>query len=207
MAHAKKMGLATATLIGINSMVGAGIFTAPAILAYSVGPVALVTYLCAIVAVACMGLSFARLAQLFPEEGSFYVYTKQWAGHTMGMVAAWVYAIGILTAMGLLAERAGTYLGDYFLDMSPNILSLLVIAALTALNLVTTQLARASQYVSICCTIFPLLTITVLCLIHGTWANVTPFAPYGWAPAVAAGPDIIFGFFGINYLLEIFNTK
>lgn len=204
MAQAKKMGLATATLIGINSMVGAGIFTAPALLAYNVGPAALVTYLCAIVAVACMGLSFARLAQLFPEEGSFYVYTKQWAGHTVGMVAAWVYAIGILTAMGLLAERAGTYLGDYFPDTAPKLLSLLVIAALTVLNLATTQLARASQYVSICCTIFPLLTITVLCLIHGDWENFTPFAPYGWAPALAAGPDIIFGFFGFESIPGIF---
>ena len=204
MAHAKKMGLSTATLIGINSMVGAGIFTAPALLAHTVGPASLITYLFAIAAVGCMGWSFARLAQRFPEEGSFYIYTKQWAGHTVGMIAAWVYAIGILTAMGLLAERAGTYLLDYFPDNSARLMSLGIIATLTVLNLATTQLARASQYVSICCTVFPLLTITILCLLHGSFENLTPFAPHGWSPALAAGPAVMFAFFGFESIPGIY---
>jgi basic amino acid/polyamine antiporter, APA family len=204
MAHTKKMGLSTATLLGINSMIGAGIFTTPALLAHTVGPVALCTYIFVIFAVGCMGWSFARLAQRFPEEGSFYLYTKQWAGHRVGMIAAWMYVVGILTAMGLLAERAGTYLQDYTPDSSVSLLSIGVLVGLVALNLISARIAQASQYLAICCTVFPLLTITVLCMVHGSWDNLTPFAPFGWMPALLASKDVIFGFFGFEGIPGIF---
>lgn len=67
----KKFGIFTATLIGMNAMIGAGIFTSPAKLATAVGPAALLTYLFVIVAVWCMAQSFGRLGELFPGVGSF----------------------------------------------------------------------------------------------------------------------------------------
>jgi APA family basic amino acid/polyamine antiporter len=204
MAHTKKMGLSTATLIGINSMIGAGIFTAPALLAQTVGPAALATYLFVIFAVTCMGWSFARLAQRFPEEGSFYLYTKQWAGHNVGMIAAWMYVFGILTAMGLLMERAGTYLQDYFPAYTVTTLGVSALAVLVGLNLISARIAQASQYIAICCTAFPLLAITILCLWNGNWANLTPVAPYGWMPALLASKEVIFGFFGFEGIPGIF---
>jgi basic amino acid/polyamine antiporter, APA family len=204
MSHAKKIGLTTATLIGINSMIGAGIFTSPAKLAQSVGPAALVTYAFVIIAVVCMGWSLARLAQLFPAEGSFYLYTKQWAGHGIGMVAAWMYVFGILLAMGLLTKQAGVYLHDYFPYQTPLSLSLMVLAIITAINMLGGQLAQATQYISISCTIFPLITMTALCLSKGSWSNLIPFAPQGWNPVIRETPAVLFGFLGFEGIPGLF---
>ena len=90
-------------------MIGSGIFTAPAALANQVGPAGILLYIFIVPAVWLVALSIARLAQLYPEEGSFYTYTKQWGGHTLGMVAISAYFIGLLIAMGLLCQVAGIY--------------------------------------------------------------------------------------------------
>ncbi len=68
----QKIGLAVATIVGMNAMIGAGIFAVPAALASHVGPAGIITYAFVILAVWFMGSSIARLAQLFPQEGSFY---------------------------------------------------------------------------------------------------------------------------------------
>ena len=109
-----KISLLTATIVGMNAMIGAGIFAVPAALASNVGPAGILTFAFVIVAVWLMGSSIARLAQLFPQEGSFYIYAKQWGGHLVGLIAAGAYLIGLLIAMGLLAQVAGGYLHDYF---------------------------------------------------------------------------------------------
>ena len=83
----QKIGVVTATIIGMNAMIGAGIFAVPATLASCVGPAGILTYVFVIIAVWFMAQSLARVAQLYPQEGSFYTYTKQWAGHVGGLIA------------------------------------------------------------------------------------------------------------------------
>src|ERR1700722_6445072 len=103
----QKIGVATATIIGMNAMIGSGIFTAPATMASYVGPAGIIAYLIVIISVWFIAQSLARLAQLYPEEGSFYVYTKQWGGHIMGLIATTAYLIGLIIAMGLLTQMSG----------------------------------------------------------------------------------------------------
>ena len=115
----KKIGLVTATLIGMASMIGAGIFVVPAALATSAGPVGLVTFLFVIISVWFIAQCFARLVELFPQEGAFYNYAKSWGGHIMGIVSTSAYIIGLVMAMGLLNEaqqRADELYKDLYED-------------------------------------------------------------------------------------------
>jgi len=105
-----KIGVVTATIIGMNAMIGAGIFTAPATIGSYVGPAGIIAYLFVIIAVWFIAQTLARVASRFPEEGSFYAYAKQWGGHIVGAIAAYSYLIGLLIAMGLLAQVSGGYL-------------------------------------------------------------------------------------------------
>src|SRR5438445_3755684 len=93
-----KISLATATIVGMNAMIGSGIFTAPATMAAYVGPAGIVAYIIVVASVWFLAQSLARMAQLYPEEGSFYTYTKQWAGHTFGMIACFSYLFGLIIA-------------------------------------------------------------------------------------------------------------
>jgi amino acid efflux transporter len=203
--NTEKIGLATATIIGMNAMIGSGIFTAPAALAANVGPAGILAYLFVIIAALFMALSLARLAQLYPEEGSFYTYAKQWGGHTIGMIAIGSYFIGLVIAMGLLAQMAGSYLHHFFPSLSPQLLATSTLVILTLLNMFGMALSELGQKILICTTIFPLIAITILCFFKGSLSNLTPFAPHGFGNVLKATRMVIFGFFGFECATSLFN--
>jgi len=202
----KKIGVITATIVGINAMIGAGIFSVPAALGNAVGPAGICTYLFVIFAVWCMGSSMAYLAEHYPQEGSFYTYARQWGGHKIGLIAAGLYLIGLVIAMGLLCHIIGSYLHHYFPAISSYNLGLMALAALTVLNMIGVHMSQAGQMVLICTTIFPLLAITLLCLLNGHWNNFVPFAPYGWRQVFSAARIVIFGFFGFECAASLFTV-
>lgn len=200
-----KIGLATATITGMNAMIGAGIFSVPAALASNVGPAGIVSYLFVILAVWCMGSSLARLAQLYPQEGSFYTYAKQWSGHIGGLIAGGAYLIGLLIAMGLLAQVAGMYLHTDIPFLSAYALGLIVLVLLTVLNMVGVKLSEAGQIILICTTVLPLVLTIAICLTKAQFANLFPFMPHGMTNIFAATKAVIFGFFGFECAASLFS--
>lgn len=201
----EKISVTTATIVSMNAMIGSGIFTAPAAMAAYVGPAGILAYVFVVVAVWFIAQSLARLAQLFPEEGSFYVYAKQWGGHTMGLIASSAYFIGLLIAMGLLSQMAGLYLVHFFPSLSAYTLGIITLALLVILNMFGAVLSSFGQHVLIVCTLFPLLAITALCLTKFNASYLTPFAPYGFENVLKATRIVIFGFFGFESASSLFN--
>lgn len=204
--HVSKIGVATATIIGMNAMIGTGIFTAPAAIGSYVGPAGIIAYLFVIVAVWLIAQSLARVAARFPEEGSFYAYAKQWGGHVVGMIAGYSYIIGLLIAMGLLAQVAGIYLQDpFFPTMTPNSLGLSALSMLVILNMFGMALSELGQRILICTTMLPLIVTTLMCFSKAQLANLTPFAPYGLRNVLQATRAVIFGFFGFECASSLFS--
>lgn len=200
-----KIGLATATIIGMNAMIGSGIFTAPAAMAAYVGPAGILAYIFVVIAVWFIAQSLARLAQLYPEEGSFYVYAKQWGGHLFGIITITAYFIGLLIAMGLLSQMAGQYLHTYFPSQTPYTLGIFALAFLVILNMFGIALSTLGQHILIACTLFPLIITTIMCLTKINLSYLTPFAPYGFAHVLQATRIVIFGFFGFECAASLFN--
>lgn len=207
MAHAeqKKIGVATATIIGMNAMIGAGVFTAPAAMASNVGPAGIVAYLLVVVAVWFMAQSIARLAYLYPQEGSFYTYARQWGGHTVGLIASGAYLTGLLIAMGLLCRVAGMYLSDLIPSVSSTSLGLIVLGSLVLLNMIGMVMSEIGQQVLIVCTVFPLIATTLICFAKADFSHLIPFAPYGFGNVLKATRLVIFGFFGFEAAASLFS--
>ncbi|MGB8367428.1 MAG: amino acid permease [Candidatus Babeliales bacterium] len=200
-----KIGLATATIIGMNAMIGTGIFTAPAAMASHVGPAGILAYIFVVISVWFIALSLSRVASLFPQEGSYYTYAKQWGGHVIGSIAGWAYMIGLLIAMGLLSQAAGDYLHQLLPMFSSYTLGLTALVTLILLNMFGVVLSEVGQYVLIVCTLFPLLTTTVMCLLNANIQNLFPFAPFGFVNILKATRIVIFGFFGFECAASLFN--
>lgn len=200
-----KIGVATATIIGMNAMIGSGIFSAPATMASAVGPAGILAYLFVMGAVLFIALSLARLAYLYPQSGSFYLYAKQWSGHVGGLIASGAYFIGLLIAMGLLTQMAGTYLHDIFPALNAYTWSYVILSALVVLNIFGVALSEVGQHILIVLTVFPLLAITALCLSKAHITNLTPFAPYGFLNVLKATRVVVFGFFGFECATSLFN--
>lgn len=204
MASQQKIGITMATIVGMNAMIGAGIFAVPSKLQMYVGPAGLLSFAFVIVAVWFMALSIARVAQLYPQEGAFYTYAYQWGGHTVGLLAATTYLIGLVIALGLLTRIIGIYLQGYFPDYSPELLGITIVTLLILLNLAGAVLNKIGQIILIIFTILPLAVITLLCLSKATLQNLVPFAPYGFKHILTATQAVIFGFFGFEAIPSLF---
>lgn len=201
----QKIGVSTATIVGMNAMIGAGIFSITSLLASHVGPAGILTYLFAFVAVWFMAQSIARVAYLWPQEGSFYTYAKQWGGHKLGLLSAGAYLFGLLIAMGLLCRIAGIYLHELLPALSPSTLGILALAALVAFNIMGVVLSEIGQYVLIVCTVFPLITATAMCLTKVDFSHLTPFMPHGPLSIIEGTKVAIFGLFGFECVASLFN--
>jgi len=200
-----KIGVLTATITGMNAMIGSGIFTAPAALAASVGPAGILTYIFVVCAIWFMAQSIAKVASLFPEEGSFYAYAKHWGGHFAGVVAGSSYIIGLTIALGVLSHIAGHYMLPFFPNVNPKVLGFLALAILIGLNMFGAVLSQLGQRILICTTLFPILATIVMCLTKADFSLLTPFAPYGYFNVASATRIVIFGFFGFESAASLFN--
>lgn len=203
--NTEKIGIKTAIIIGMNAMIGAGIFSITSFLGSQVGPAGILTYLFAISAVWFIAQSFARVAYLYPQEGSFYHYSKQWGGHTLGVISAGAYLIGLLIAMGLLCTICGIYLHNMIPNHSATTLGLLILASLIILNMVGMVLSKAGQYILIALTLYPLIVTTLLCLTKIDLANLFPFMPNGHMSIVTGTKVAIFGLFGFESIASLFS--
>ncbi len=201
----RSIGVKTATIVGINAMIGGGIFCVPLALSQSAGPAGVLTYLFVVVAVWLMAVSIARVAQLYPEEGSFYTYTKQWGGHYLGVAAAMSYIIGLTLGMGLIAKLAGLYLGENIIHTPAPLLSLIIIILLTILNVFGIAISQLGQIILVACTVTPILLTSLVCLLHAKLSNLFPFFPFGYSNIFASTKTVIFSFFGFECATSLFN--
>lgn len=186
-------------------MIGSGIFTAPMALASSAGPAGIITYIIVVIGVWCMALSFAQLARLFPQEGSFYTYTKAWLGHTGGLLIGYLYILGLIISTGLLTRIALMYMPGDIVNMYPHSIGFALLAALVATYAFGLQIAGAGQYILATCTLFPLLATIIICLLHADSRNMIPFAPNGIGGIFSAMRIVIFGFFGFEFSTSLYN--
>lgn len=202
----QKLSLSVATMIGLNTMIGAGIFTLPSKLGALAGPAGLITYILAFVAIWFIAQSFARAAYLFPQEGSFYIYAKQWGGHTMGLISAGAYMFGLLFAMGLLCQFTGSYLYSTLGFSNAQTLGLISLVAVVVLNMLGAKLSQIGQYILLVATIIPLAIIITMCLSKANVANLFPFMPYGPFSILRGIKVVVFGFFGFECVASLFNS-
>jgi len=203
--NTQKIGLTTAIIVGMNAMIGAGIFSMTSSLASGVGPASILSYLFAFFAVWFIAQSVARAAYLWPQEGSFYTYARQWGGHTIGLLAAGAYIFGFLIAMALLCKIAGVYLHSVFPSICVQNLGLATLGILIVLNLMGMTLSQLGQYILIIFTVFSLLATTALCLTKINLTNLSPFMPFGPFSIIQGTRIAIFGLFGFECIASLFN--
>ncbi len=200
----RSIGLKTAIIVGMNAMIGAGIFNAPFVLCKTVGPVGVVTYIFVMLVVWMIGISLSRVAQLYPEEGSFYSYAKPWAGHFGGLIAAGSYILGLLIAIGLIAKTGGVYLNEYICNVDPVVGGGYIVIGSVIINLLGLGLSQAGQIILLCCAILPLLFVSIVSFFYADFSNFFPFAPYGFSNILQSSKSAIFGFFGFECAASLF---
>ncbi len=101
---------ADAVVVGVGSMVGAGVFTVWAPAAAAAGSWMILGLLIAGVIALCNATSSAQLAAHHPESGGTYVYGQERLSPFWGHVAGWGFIVGKTASCVAMALTAGNYL-------------------------------------------------------------------------------------------------
>jgi APA family basic amino acid/polyamine antiporter len=105
----RTLGVGDAVVIGLGSMVGAGIFAALGPAARAAGSGLLLGLAVAAVVAYCNAMSSARLAALYPASGGTYVYGRERLGAFWGYLAGWSFVVGKTASCAAMALTVGTY--------------------------------------------------------------------------------------------------
>ena len=105
----RRLGVFDAVVIGLGSMIGAGIFAALGPAAAAAGSGLLVGLAVAAVVAYCNATSSARLAARFPQSGGTYVYGRERLGDFWGYLAGWSFVVGKTASCAAMALTVGAY--------------------------------------------------------------------------------------------------
>ena len=105
----RRLGTFDAVVIGLGSMIGAGIFVALGPAAAAAGGGLLIGLGAAAVVAYCNATSSARLAVRYPQSGGTYVYGRERLGEFWGYLAGWSFIVGKTASCAAMALTVGFY--------------------------------------------------------------------------------------------------
>lgn len=108
-ALARRLNLGDAVVIGLGSMIGAGIFASFAPAAAAAGAGLLVGLVIAGFIAFCNATSSAQLAAQYPTSGGTYVYGRAQLGEWPGFFAGWSFVVGKTASSAAMAITFATY--------------------------------------------------------------------------------------------------
>ncbi|MFH9729399.1 APC family permease [Streptomyces sp. NPDC017260] len=126
----RTLGVGDAVVVGLGSMIGAGIFVALAPAARAAGSGLLLGLALAAVVAYCNATSSARLAARYPASGGTYVYGRERLGEFWGYLAGWSFVVGKTASCAAMALTVGTYVWPE----QAHVVAVAAVAALTAVN-------------------------------------------------------------------------
>lgn len=105
----RKLGFVDAVVIGLGSMIGAGIFASFAPAGASAGAGLLLGLTIAAIVAYCNALSSAQLAAQYPTSGGTYIFGRERLGEWTGFLAGWGFVIGKTASCAAMALTFAAY--------------------------------------------------------------------------------------------------
>lgn len=107
----RHLGLLRLIGVGINGVIGGGIFILPAHAAGLLGPTSLLAYVATGLLVIGIGSVLGRLAARFETSGGPYLYIERAYGPLAGFQVGWLFWLARTSAMANLLNGAAQYVG------------------------------------------------------------------------------------------------
>jgi APA family basic amino acid/polyamine antiporter len=106
---ARRLRLFDAVVLGLGSMIGAGVFAAIGPAAAAAGSGLLIGLAVAAAVAYANATSSAQLAAIYPEAGGTYVYGRERLGPFWGYMAGWGFVVGKTASLAAMALTVGAY--------------------------------------------------------------------------------------------------
>lgn len=105
----RRLGTGDAVVLGLGSMIGAGVFAAFAPAAAAAGPWLLVGLLVAATVAYANATSSAQLAAQYPSSGGTYLFGRERLGEWWGFLAGWSFVVGKTASLAAMAMTFAAY--------------------------------------------------------------------------------------------------
>jgi basic amino acid/polyamine antiporter, APA family len=130
---ARRLGTGDAVVIGLGSMIGAGVFSAFAPAAAAAGSGLLIGLVVAAGVAYCNAVASAQLAAQYPTSGGTYIYGRERLGEWWGFLAGWGFVVGKTASCAAMALTFASYAvpGSTW---AQRLTAVLAVVALTAAN-------------------------------------------------------------------------
>lgn len=138
---ARRLNTKDAVVLGLGSMIGAGIFAAAGPATAAAGSGILIGVLIAGFIAYLNATTMAQLAALYPESGGTYVYGQKQLGRIWGFLAGWGFVIGKLASCTAMALTFAFY-------AAPDYAKPLAVASVLILTLVNYLGVKKTAFVT-----------------------------------------------------------
>jgi basic amino acid/polyamine antiporter, APA family len=158
---ARRLNTADAVVIGLGSMIGAGVFAAFGPAARAAGAGLLIGLALAAAIAYCNATASARLAAVYPTSGGTYIYGRERLGPWWGFIAGWGFVVGKTASCAAMALTVAAYAVPGIAIWEQRLVAVATVLSLTALNYrgitKTAMLAR----ILLACTLIALTAVVV----------------------------------------------
>ncbi|PSK62132.1 putative transporter [Micromonospora sp. MH33] len=190
---ARRLGVPDAVVIGLGSMLGAGVFVVFGPAAAAAGGAGLLVALALAGFIAfCNATSSARLAARYPESGGTYVYGRERLHPFAGFLAGWGFVIGKTASCAAMALTIGAYLWPG----RARLVAVLAVLAVTAVNLRGIGKTAAATRVLVGVVLTVLAVVAVTGVPHVAPDRLAGFADAGVRGVLTAAGLLFFAFAG-----------
>ena len=191
---ARRLSLADAVVLGLGSMLGAGVFAAFAPAAAAAGAGLLIALALAGIVAYCNAISSAQLAARYPEFGGTYRYGRHRLGPVWGFLAGWGFVIGKTASCAVMAITFGAYTWPAH-PTPPAVAAVLVLTVVNYFGI--TKTARLTR-VLVALTVAALTAVVMAALAGGQAdpANLSGWTSSGLTGITQAAALLFFAFAG-----------
>jgi len=110
---AKRISVFDTLCLGVNAIIGSGIFLFPGLLAREAGPASILAFLVCGFLLISVALCYAELGSMYSRNGGSYVYAREAFGPIPGFGVGWISWVTAIFSWAAVANAVSPYLG-YF---------------------------------------------------------------------------------------------
>jgi basic amino acid/polyamine antiporter, APA family len=191
---ARRLGTGDAVVIGLGSMIGAGVFSA---FAPAAGTALLIGLALAASVAYCNAVASAQLAAQYPTSGGTYVYGRERLGEWWGFLAGWGFVVGKTASCAAMALTFASYTvpGSTW---AHRLAAVLAVAVLTVANCRGITRTAGLARVLVAGSLLALLVVVGAILVSGgtDGSNLTGSSPHGVYGVLQSAGLLFFAFAG-----------
>jgi amino acid transporter len=197
---ARDLGFLEAYTIGVGTMIGAGIFVLPGIVASNAGPAGMISFLIGGAVSLLTALSLSELATGMPRAGGSYYYVNTALGSFFGSVVGWSMWGGLMFATAFYMLGFGQYLTYFYGNMPVAGSALAMAALLVVVNYRGVKEAGSLQNLIVILLIGFILIFLAFGVFNIDWGTFRPFNPNGWGAVASTAATVYVTFIGFEVI-------